>query len=79
MHYTNLQIFAIKRVETGVYTSGLQSCNRINAKTGTQTLYQYLSPLVALPIAVAVAKKLNDDQVIGIIKKEAEEDAITTI
>ena len=48
LHYANLQIIAIARAKTGVYTSDLQSYNQINAKTGTQTLYQYLSPLVEL-------------------------------
>ena len=32
LHYTNLQIIAIARAKTGVYTSDLQSYNQINAK-----------------------------------------------
>ena len=34
------------RAKIGVFSSDLQLFNQINAKIGTQTLYQYLSPLV---------------------------------
>ena len=49
LHYANLQIIAIARAKTGVFSSDLQLFNQMNAKIGTQTLYQYLSPLVAPP------------------------------
>ena len=42
-----LQIYTVLRAISGVLSTIAQYGSRLNAKTRTQTLYQYLSPLVA--------------------------------